>query len=419
MYTGEAQALIVGLTLVAVGVLLLTSFRPGVRVRNTLFAAIILLIGRLWLFSGDNALPFVGVVWSRLGLASAVLILIGAVLHRLRSNARLAWLAGLAAVIITAISPIWVDSTNTMAPAQAEAAEEAEPDEPDETTTTTIEEEVVEDALEGISDEDAKKVAEQLSETFVGYEPDEIQLGGNMKGAGYAEERGAAAFTNRTLETKPEVCSYIAEDTVESNEAEAGVKIALETHTGEFDRISSGDCSGYLLVCAKVASQILGTSYMQDGKMLVSTHGWREVGPNDCIWVYITQEYVVVPQASIRADCGNPGLTYMVPIRPGTPPAPPIEVPPVEGKDYFLIADGVQTPVAPEPVREPAVTTTTVASGGSSTPATTVVPDVPNNPRCPGANCPGNPSTTTSTTPEPTPTTSIPPGGDPGEPGSG
>lgn len=186
------------------------------------------------------------------------------------------------------------------------------------TATQTIEVE------RDISEEDAKKIAEQIRKIAPDYQPGELDVT-TTPNLNQAEERGIASFTNETLESPEEVGAFLSETSGESIKARDRVETAIRDAgfgDDEVERAMDGSC--YVALQPKVASQILGTTYYQDGKVLESNE-WRSVEENDILWLCFTKDWTLIPDATVRADCGNPELTQLRPIRPTTPPAPPIE----------------------------------------------------------------------------------------------
>lgn len=144
------------------------------------------------------------------------------------------------------------------------------------------------------------------------------------------EERGSGSFATRTIKTAPEVGAYLNEDTDESKTAKAYVAKAI-TDAGyddsEVNRALTGE--GYFPVQLKDASQVLGTTYFKDGKVLVAGQ-WRQAAPGDVYWLFLASDGRLVAGALVRADCGNMDAKAIRIVRPGMPPAPPVEQPPGE-----------------------------------------------------------------------------------------
>jgi hypothetical protein len=169
-------------------------------------------------------------------------------------------------------------------------------------------------------------VANQMGDVFVGYHEGEVVAGSNNVSFDQApEERGTAAFSQRTLKTQQEVGAFLNEDTDLSRAAKQRVVDAIHAaNYGEDEVARALDGTGYFPVQVKVASQILGTTYFHDGQVLEMGE-WRQVGENDVFWMFLTSDGKLIKEAAIRADCANPNLDKVRPVRPETPPAPPVE----------------------------------------------------------------------------------------------
>jgi hypothetical protein len=284
----------------------------------------------------------------------------------------------------------------------------------------------------------ADDIANQVPEVFDGFEPEDIAVGSDsVVFEGAAEERGTAAFSQRTLKTPEEVGKFLNEDTDVSRAAKQRVidainrrgweKLAalLQAHPKaskkekeqfaaqirkdnkeETKRALSGE--GYFPVQVKVAARVLGTTYFKDGQVLESGE-WRSVGPNDVFWLFLGRDGKILFDAAIRADCGNPNLRLVTPIPPGEKPPTPIdklcprdgEVPDDNG---LCPKDPEEDPLAnPDIPRQPTVPGRTPVG----TPIEPITTPVTTPTGCNGP-CP-NPVTTTTTRPTGTTTTTLPP----------
>ncbi|MNQ69465.1 hypothetical protein D3C85_840690 [compost metagenome] len=96
---------------------------------------------------------------------------------------------------------------------------------------------------------------------------------------------------------------------------------------GEDERIRALTGAGYIKIQLKGASQMLGTSYFQDGKVKILDQ-WRQSLPGDIYWLYVTTDLKLVPEATLRADCGNVNGQVIRIVKADTPPAPSISQPP-------------------------------------------------------------------------------------------
>lgn len=177
----------------------------------------------------------------------------------------------------------------------------------------------------------ADDIAVQINQIFVGYNPGELVIGTkNVTFDGAPEERGTAAFSQRTLKTPQEVGEFLRENTDVSKAARQRVEESIRKAGYGDDEVKRAlDGTGYFPIQAKVASQVLGTTYFKDGKVLEASQ-WRQVGENDVFWLFMAKDRKIIFGATIRADCANPNITKVVPVRLTTPKVPPIEIPPGE-----------------------------------------------------------------------------------------
>jgi hypothetical protein len=137
------------------------------------------------------------------------------------------------------------------------------------------------------------------------------------------EARGTAAFSKNTLKTNKAVANFINGSSDRSKGAKSNVVASIaKVDKTEVPRALDG--SGYFPLQVKDAARILGSTYYKDGKVY-EMGSWRTVNPNDVFWMFMTKKGVIVPGATIRADCGNPNLKLVQLITPNTPPAPPVE----------------------------------------------------------------------------------------------
>jgi hypothetical protein len=172
----------------------------------------------------------------------------------------------------------------------------------------------------------AKSFTDQLNKVFPGFKlGSTLVVGeGNIDWTNHTETRGLAAFSTKTLKTQADVAAFLNGSSAQSKAAKARVVAAYKGQS-QSDLNNALNGSAYFPVQAKVAAQILGTTYFQDGKVLDENGQWRNVGPNDVYWLPVTTSGQIIFGAAIRADCGNPNLVKMVPQTPKSPPAPPIE----------------------------------------------------------------------------------------------
>lgn len=285
---------------------------------------------------------------------------------------------------------------------------------------------------------DPDDVFDQINDKFQDFEPGQVKVGEkNVTFQGAPEERGIAAFSQRTLKTPEEVGAFLQEDTEVSRAAKERVVGAINAHgweklvallqshpkaskkekeqfaaqirkdnEEEIQRALSGE--GYFPVQVTVAARVLGTTYFKDGKVLESGE-WRSVGPKDVFWLFLGRDGKILFDAAIRADCGNPNITLVTPIPPGEEPPTPIEkICPDDGEvpdeNGLCPKDPEEDPLAnPDIPRGP--------TGPGRTPVGTPIEPITTPVTTPtGCNgpCP-NPVTTTTTRPTGTTTTTLPP----------
>lgn len=219
----------------------------------------------------------------------------------------------------------WFDDDGpSMTAADGEQAQAAGPEEPTTTTTTTTPTEDL-----GLSEEDARQVAEELSGIYEGFEPEELKMGASQIPESPEERSATASFTKNTIQTREDLEKFFASDHPKAKPARARVEKALREAGYGDDEVEQALTSGarWIWVAPTVEHQILGTTYLLNGD-IVKADSWRQVAPNDAIWFYVTSDAKIVQGAAVRADCGNPGLDKARPVRPGMPKAPPVEQPP-------------------------------------------------------------------------------------------
>lgn len=194
------------------------------------------------------------------------------------------------------------------------------------TTSTTVPQEDL-----GLSEEEAQQVAQDLAEIYQGFLPGEVATGtGNIPDS--PEERAEnVSFTKETIETQQDLCTFFASDHDKAPEARAQVEQALRAAGYGDDEIHEAldaNCERWIWVAPTVESQILGTTFILSNNEVVQSQNYRGVAPNDAMWHYITTDGHIVAGAAVRADCGNPNVFIVRPVRPNTPEVPPIDVPP-------------------------------------------------------------------------------------------
>ncbi len=153
----------------------------------------------------------------------------------------------------------------------------------------------------------------------MGWQPGEIKVGNEVPFNDHTEVRGSAAFSGKTLRSHKDIADFLAANPA----ARARVLSALPKD----EQSRALDGSGYVPVWFAVPAQWFGTTYHVGGQVLTEDQA-RSVPAHDILWLFIRKDGIPVLGASIRADCGNPNFRAIVPVRPNTPPAPPINQPP-------------------------------------------------------------------------------------------
>lgn len=273
----------------------------------------------------------------------------------------------------------------------------------------------------GLSDEDAGAIARQIPDTYQGFEPGELQVGvGEIPDS--PEERGAASFTDDTIEVRENLPVFFDSDHPKARAARDRVEAAIRAAGYGDDEVNHALTSGdrWIWIAPTVEHQILGTTYYVDGEV-VKADNWRQAASKDAIWYYITRDAKFLPEASVRADCGNPNVDKVRPVRPGTPPAPPIDVPPGQETPPPTAPPGTTPPVTTPPTTEKPRTSTECQQNGTNCPpgvTNDVVQPVQENPSgvntgpTPGA--PSSPPTTSAPGPTAQPNQPAPPPNDGG-----
>ncbi len=367
--------------IIAVGVLLLySSLKEGAKAWPSAAGAIVIGIGVValgksfgWLAIGAGVL---GLMFLLIGLKAVTRLLAG--------------LALIGMVLGGIVSIDFDDDDKT----------EASADDTPETTSTTVPAQDL-----GLTEEESQQLAADLAEIYQDFEPGEVNTGtGNIPDS--PEERAPdVSFTKETIETREDLCTFFASDHEKAPDARARVEQALrEAGYGddEVNRALNSDCASWLWVAPTVDHQILGTTFNVNGEV-VQSGNWRQVAPNDAIWFYVTSDAHIVAGASVRADCGNPNVVTIRPVRPDTPEAPPVDIPPgspcpfnpalpVDSPNCLKPKDPSQdvllNPDVPDQVKGPG-TTPVGTDPGPPTPACDT----------PTGYCPGSEPTTTTTQP--------------------
>jgi len=210
---------------------------------------------------------------------------------------------------------------------------------------------------------DTEDQANAIRAMFPGVTAADLGIGSDAIDHGkHTIEKGGGVFldaADRYLKTKEEIAAFLGE----SNNPKAVVardhilKAAIAAG-GEDERVRVMTGEGFIPIQLKGASQILGTSYFQDGQVKIVDQ-WRQSLPGDIYWLYFTYDEVdgkvvrkLVPEATLRADCANVNGTQIRIVRPDTPPAPSVTQPPGEEKcpPGTVMQPNGECHIAPPPV---------------------------------------------------------------------
>lgn len=173
----------------------------------------------------------------------------------------------------------------------------------------------------------SQKAATQFCKIFVACKkPGAINVGTTVNWGSHHPTHGVNDFTtgNQVLKSQSDVARFLNGSSARSKAAKAQVVAAIKKAgfgQSEINRALNG--TGYFSVQPTQASQMLGTTYFSNGKVL-TVNGWRAIAPGDVFWVFMTQDGTIVKDAIIRADCGNQKLIKVVPTTPSSPPVPPV-----------------------------------------------------------------------------------------------
>ena len=182
-----------------------------------------------------------------------------------------------------------------------------------------------------LTEEEADRIREQLrAQGLVNdeYADDELVVT-TTPDLDQAVERGVSTSFigdgDKQLQTRDDVGAFLQGSSERSRAARAHVEAAIRENYGDDEVATALDGSCYVALQPSVASQILGTGYFDNGKVLDSGD-WRTVGTKDIYWLCIMPDWTIVPDATIRADCANPGLMQLRPVREDTPTVPSVAV---------------------------------------------------------------------------------------------
>ena len=244
----------------------------------------------------------------------------------------------------------------------------------------------------GVTVSDSEALAAQIRAFLPNADEDDVLVGSKgvlaVQHDKHEVETGGAPFydgNNITyMETTQDIAKYFASGA-------PGAKVAREhvlNAVGKSEETRALTGAGYIPLQLKDASQILGTSYFQDGK--VKTVGqWRESRPGDLYWLYITADGILIPEATLRADCFNVGAKTIRIVKPGIATAVSISRPvgkEVCPKGTVLKPNGEchVPPPPPPPVKTPPPVVKTPPPPGKTPPP----PVVTTPPPPPPAVCP-------------------------------
>ncbi len=191
------------------------------------------------------------------------------------------------------------------------------------TTTTTEATTTIPGAETVISDEERiKNFDEDLGKIFQGFNSDEIAAGTAVDFGKNPQERGTAAFSDHTLETRDQIRDFLASDNPRAEVLRENLAAALADRPDELASALSG--KGYVFVQTLVPISIEGTTYFSGGKM-VKMDSPRSAAAGDVFLMFVDKDGHIVKDASLRSDCSNLELDRVTPVRPGEPLPPSVE----------------------------------------------------------------------------------------------
>jgi len=170
------------------------------------------------------------------------------------------------------------------------------------------------------------KIVDQICQIVVACKsPGAVNYGSQVDFNKHTATHGVNDFTTngQVLKSQHDVSVFLNGNSAQSKAAKAEVVAALKkAGFGQSEINRALDGTGYFAVQPTQASQMLGTTYFLDGKVLTA-NGWRAIKPGDVFWFYMTQNGTIVKDAILRADCGNSHLIKVRPVTPQTPVVPP------------------------------------------------------------------------------------------------
>lgn len=169
---------------------------------------------------------------------------------------------------------------------------------------------------------DSKKLGHEVTKIYKGYKPGQLKFGtGHIPNS--TREAATLSFSNKTLATPDMLADFLKSDDRLAQQTQQRIRAALLKAGYDHKEVQRalGSADHWFWVAPTVASQISGTTYPIDGKV-IQENGFRSVAPNDAMWYYVTSDGKIVKGASVRADCGNGSVKVITPIPPGyTPPS--------------------------------------------------------------------------------------------------
>ena len=171
---------------------------------------------------------------------------------------------------------------------------------------------------------DREKAAKALGKTLARHDfgPDEINVG-TVDWSKSVEQRGNAPFSYETAKTRQQLAGFLQGSSPASQAARNFLK--SQVPESEWNCVLSGEA--HIPVQFLVDTEFSGNGYFNGKEFQRGGHTSYKAG--DVVWVYVSPEtYKVNWEASVRADCLNPGYSSPPkPVRPAEQPAKPRESP--------------------------------------------------------------------------------------------
>lgn len=216
---------------------------------------------------------------------------------------------------------------------------------------------------QGVTVSDQQALAAQIRGMFPNADQSDILVGSTGEGAInpaiHKVDTGGAPFYNGNnityLDSTDAIAKWLASGAPAANTAKERIASSIKAAgkgDKEVNRALTG--AGYIPIQLKGESQIMGGSYFVDGKFH-QENSWRQSQAGDLYWLYITEDGMLVPDATLRADCGNVGAKQIRIVKINIPPAVPVGLPP--GKEEcpegtVLQPNGECHTPPPPPVKE-------------------------------------------------------------------